>query len=341
MKQTLQERFPRLFLHPQLSKWLTIQFHQGLAPATIDAYARALLDYADFCRSLEVDFSVAQREHIAAYVHNMASRPVGKGGVQQGLANATMRQRLVAVRLCYDYLVEEQLRDDNPIKRGVYTVNKGFAGSRRGLLPHHKRLPWIPDEEQWQNIVTATDVEPLRNRLMLALAYDGALRREELCLLHTGDFDIPYRLITLRAETSKTRRSRVVHYSEATGQLYAMYLRQRFKTTKQGGLLFLSESHRNEGSPLTKWTWSKVVHAIAARAGVSQFTTHTLRHLRLTDLARAGLELHEIATFAGHKSLDTTTLYIHLSGRELADKVSKGMNAIHIWRTATINNLPL
>jgi integrase len=32
-----------------------------------------------------------------------------------------------------------------------------------------------------------------------------------------------------------------------------------------------------------------------------QFSTHTLRHLCLTDLARAGWELHAIATFAGHR----------------------------------------
>lgn len=338
MRLTIEERFPSLFLHPYMGKWLTIQIHLGLAPATLDAYARALLDYTVFCQSHKVDFSTAKRDHIAAYVHDMASRPVGNGSARRGLANATMRQRLVAVRLCYDYLVEEQLRDDNPVKRGVYTAGKGFAGSRRGLLPYYQKLPWIPDEEQWHNILAIALDEPLRNRLMFALAYDGALRREELCLLHTSDFDFAHRLITLRAETSKTRRSRVVHYSEATGQLLALYQRQRFRTTRQSGLLFLSESHRNQGQPLTKWTWSKVVNALANRAGVSRFTTHTFRHLRLTDLARAGLELHEIATYAGHKSLMTTTLYIHLSGRELADKVSRGMDAIHIWRTATINN---
>jgi hypothetical protein len=48
------------------------------------------------------------------------------------------------------------------------------------------------------------------------------------------------------------------------------------------------------------WTWSKVVRKIALRADVPRFSTHALRHLCLTDLARAGWELHAIATFAGH-----------------------------------------
>ena len=66
---------------------------------------------------------------------------------------------------------------------------------------------------------------------------------------------------------------------------------------------------------MTAWTWSKVVRSIALRAGVPAFSTHTLRHLCLTDLARSGWELHQIATFAGHRSTDTTQRYIHLSGR--------------------------
>ena len=49
---------------------------------------------------------------------------------------------------------------------------------------------------------------------MLALAYDSGLRREELCLLATGDVDPAHRLLTVRAETTKSRRGRVVPYTE-------------------------------------------------------------------------------------------------------------------------------
>lgn len=63
-----------------------------------------------------------------------------------------------------------------------------------------------------------------------------------------------------------------------------------------------------------------------------EFTTHTARHLRLTDLARANWDLHGIATFAGHRNVQTTLLYIHLSGRELAAQLAAGMDQIHAWR---------
>ena len=72
---------------------------------------------------------------------------------------------------------------------------------------------------------------------------------------------------------------------------------------------------------------------------VPQFSTHTTRHLCLTDLARMGWELHAIATFAGHRSTDSTLAYIHLSGRDLADKLARGMEQIHGWRVRTLAQL--
>ena len=63
-----------------------------------------------------------------------------------------------------------------------------------------------------------------------------------------------------------------------------------------------------------------------------KFTTHTLRHLCLTDLARSGWELHAISQFAGHRNPETTMIDIHLSGRDLQDRMDKGMAEIHAWR---------
>jgi integrase/recombinase XerD len=249
----------------------------------------------------------ASRGDVARYVRDLSTRPNPRGasvvaldsGV--GLANATLQQRLVAVRLFYDYLIEEGRRESNPVGRGRYTPGYAFRGQRqRGLVPRFTKLPWIPSDEQWAQIVDAARVEPLRNRFMLALAYDAALRREELCLLRTDDLDPALRTLRVRAETTKNRRERVVPYSAATGELLRTYLLERRMMSAARGQLFLSESHRNHGAPITTWTWSKVIRGIAARAGIPRFSTHTLRHLCLTDLARAGWELHTIATFAGH-----------------------------------------
>ena len=204
-------------------------------------------------------------------------------------------------------------------------------------MPRLQKLPWIPTEQQWLDVLAVFRGEPIRNRLMLALAYDAALRREELCSLRTDDLDPGHRMIRVRAETTKTRRGRAVPYSAATGVLFAAYLDHRATISRSRGPLFLSESRRNRAEPLSLWTWSKVVRRVALTAGVPQFSTHTTRHLCLTDLARMGWELHAIATFAGHASTDSTLRYIHLSGRELSDKLNRGMAEIHAWRISLLS----
>ena len=78
---------------------------------------------------------------------------------------------------------------------------------------------------------------------------------------------------------------------------------------------------------------------ISDRSGVPEFTTHTTRHLCLTDLARANWDVQEIATFAGHRSIQTTLLYNQLSGRELASKLEMGMAEILAWRSRILNEV--
>ncbi|TCO55939.1 hypothetical protein [Actinocrispum wychmicini] len=55
------------------------------------------------------------------------------------------------------------------------------GGHERGLVPRLTRLPWIPTEQDWLALLAAAAPEPIRKRVMLALAYGCALRREELC----------------------------------------------------------------------------------------------------------------------------------------------------------------
>ncbi|MEC3974499.1 tyrosine-type recombinase/integrase [Amycolatopsis sp. H20-H5] len=336
------EKWPVLGRHPRAAEWLQIWTDLGRAPRTIDAYARGLGEYLLVCEREGIDPLTANRSQVALFVRELTTRPSSRGpnvvvlDSGSGLANATLQQRLVSVRLFYDFLIEEGVRESNPVGRGRYTPRGGFGAGGRGLVPRMVKLPWIPNDQQWRDVLDVFRGEPVRNRVMLALAYDAALRREELCALRTDDIDPGHRMLRIRAETTKTRRGRAVPYSAATGALLAEYLVHRATFSSARGPLFLSESRRNPGQPLTLWTWSKVVRRVALAADVPQFATHTLRHLCLTDLARMGWELHAIATFAGHRSTDSTMAYIHLSGRDLAAKLNAGMAQIHSWRVETL-----
>src|SRR5262249_59674348 len=149
------ERYPTVAQHSRARTWLTIQANLELAGNTIEAYGRALEDYLTFSQRVAVVPDTASREHIVAYVHDLATGPHRQPAHRadapphSGLANATLQQRLTVVRLYYDYLVEEQLRDDNPVGRGHYTPSNGFHGTRaRGLIPHYHKLPWLPTDDQ-------------------------------------------------------------------------------------------------------------------------------------------------------------------------------------------------
>ena len=341
----LEEKWPVLGRHGAAAGWLRIWADLGRAPRTIDAYARGLAEYLEVCEREGVDPVAANRAHVAVFVRELTSRPSRHGAnvvsidSGAGLSNATIQQRLVPVRLFYDHLIEEGLRESNPVGRGKFTPGRRFGGQERGLIPRLVKLPWIPDEQQWRQVLAVAADEPIRNRVMLALAYDAALRREELCSLDSGDIDPGQRMLRIRAEHTKNRLERVVPYSAPTGVLLSDYLIRRATISRARGPLFLSESRRNYGQPVTSWTWSKVVRRIAVTAGVPRFSTHTTRHLCLTDLARMGWEVHAIATFAGHRSTESTLTYIHLSGRDLADKLNRSMQHIHGWRVEMLARL--
>jgi integrase/recombinase XerD len=308
------ERFPLISADLHACSWLTLQSRRGLAPNTLAAYSRALERYLEFLKRSSTVSVTVTRGDVGLYLASF----------QGALSNATVQQLLTVVRLFHAYLMEEGIRSNNPVTQ---------TSGGRGMVARHHKLPWIPNEEDWQAILVVARAEPIRNRAMLAFAYDAGLRREELCCLQTGDLDPSRRMLRVRAETTKGRRERVVPYSVSSSELLQQYLEQRRIFGRKRGPLFLSESRRNHGEPISIWSWSKIVLRLSRQAGVERFSTHTLRHLCLTDLARAGWDIHEIATFAGHRSIQTTLLYIHLSGRDLSLKLAAGMAQIHARRT--------
>jgi hypothetical protein len=131
-------KWPVLGRHERAAEWLSIWADLGRAPRTIDAYARGLAEYLEACERSGIDPVAATRAEVAAFVRGLRTRPSRRGGnvvaldSGAGLANATLRQRLVPVRLFYDFLVEEGVRGSNPVGRGRYTPGRRFGGAGGG-----------------------------------------------------------------------------------------------------------------------------------------------------------------------------------------------------------------
>ena len=302
-------------------RWLKLLSDLGRTQATLAAYRGALRHYFAFCRQNQIEPEKARFEDLAAYISPQLP------GMPTPAASATLQLRLSAIRLWYDFLMYLDLCTVNPLPR---SGTPGMLSSGRGLVPRVVQLPSIPADAQWQSFLIHAAASPLRDRLMLALTYYGALRRSEVTSLSIEDFDFAHRLIRIRAETTKSRRERIVCYSPAVAPVLAAHLVQMKRTGICRGALFRSASDRNPGVPLSFWTWSKTVRKWALESGMPDTSTHTFRPLRLTHLARAGWKLHELATYAGHRDLTTTQVYIHLSGRDLAARMAGAIETADI-----------
>ena len=162
----VEEKWPVLGRHERAAEWLGIWTNLGRAPRTIDAYARGLAEYLLVCERDGVDPLAANRSQVALFVRELATRPHRRGanvvaldsGV--GLSNATLQQRLVPVRLFYDFLIEEGLRDSNPVGRGRYTAGRQFGGGSRPLVATGDERAAVDDGHTAVNALLArlTDV---------------------------------------------------------------------------------------------------------------------------------------------------------------------------------------
>ena len=109
----MEEKWPVLARHERAAEWLRVWTDLGRAARTIDAYARGLAEFLEVCEDAGVDPAGASRADVAVFVRVLTSRPSRHGAnvvaidSGSGLANATLQQRLVPVRLFFDYLIEE------------------------------------------------------------------------------------------------------------------------------------------------------------------------------------------------------------------------------------------
>ena len=270
IREVRWEKYPTVSENTHARDWLKFESTRGLAANTLEAYGHNLDAYLTFLASVGAECQSVARNVIGAYIQHVAQRPAKRereGGTT--LSNATLQQHLTVIRLFYDYLVEERVCPRNPPRPPV---------GGRSLIQRHRRLPWIPSEEQWQAILQVCRQEPLRNRVMLAMSYDAALRREEICSLGTEDVDPAHRLLRIRSEATKSRRERIVPYSVPTSDLFGQYLRVRRELSRERGPLFLSESFRNLGnfSDLHRLKCDHIVYNCLARKVFGREYTKTI-----------------------------------------------------------------
>ncbi len=147
-----------------------------------------------------------------------------------------------------------------------------------------------------------------RNRAMLALLYDTAIRVGELVALRVADVDLAGRTLRVRG---KARRDRRVPLSADLARVLAAYLAE----ARSRDRLFTSAA----GAPLRTTAVNQWLRRAARRAGIAKrVSPHVFRHSFATAYLRNGGDEFTLQEILGHATLDMVRRYVHLAASDVA-----------------------
>ena len=314
--------------HPVVDEFL--EFVAGRArPNTVRAYAH----------DLKVFFQVVDKEpaevtpaDVMAFVTaQRQSRPGAERVVRisdgaGGLSSATIKRRLAAVSCLYGYLV---IRGDagvsaNPVPRGLPTRRDRREVRGVPLVRGTRRLPRILEPGQVEALMASLRTQ--RDRAMVQAMLLGALRRCEVLDLRLGDLRLgEWRVLVANG---KGGHQRIVPVSRTFFASVAAYMNDERPAEATTDRLFVVLKGPRRGQPLSAEGIDEILSGARARAGLVRGTCHELRHTCLTRLREAGMAIEALQIQAGHRSIASTRVYLHLADDWLADEYRRAAEAI-------------
>jgi integrase/recombinase XerD len=189
--------------------------------------------------------------------------------------------------------------------RFLYQVTLG----RRNVLERipfpkqPKRLPIVLSLDEVARFFAA--IVGIKHRAILMTAYAAGLRLSEVTGLRVDDID--GKRMVIRVRQAKGRKDRYVMLSPRLLTL----LRDYWKAARPADWLFPGDV---PGQPISGKAVYMVCVQAARTAGLAKHVTvHTLRHSFATHLLEAGTDLRTIQVLLGHRKLETTAIYTHVS----------------------------
>lgn len=246
---------------------------------------------------------------------------------ESGLAARTIARRLSSVAGLYSYLIA---RGDttvryNPVPRGLSTRRQ--SGSIRSrtvpLVRVPRTLPKILSPDEVDALMGALRTH--RDRSLVLAMLLGGLRRCEALGLRLSDLWVGER--RLFVSEGKGGYQRVIPVADRFFAEVGEYLhleRPECSTDR----LFVALKGPRRGQPLSAEGADEILAAGRVRAGLSHATCHELRHTCLTRLREAGMALEAVQAQAGHRSIESTRVYLHLTNDWLADEYHRAATLI-------------
>jgi site-specific recombinase XerD len=243
-----------------------------------------------------------------------------------GLELSTIQRRLSSLSGFYGYLMATGQVAVSPVVRGVST-RRSRARATRGVpvVRPVRQLPRVL--EPGEVIAVLAALRRWRDRAMVEAMVLGGLRRSEVLGLRFEDLRVGERRVFVA--DGKGGHQRWVPMSPRFFASVGEYLAQERPTSgADHEVVFVVLKGPHRGRPLTPKGLEEIVRGARARSGVTHVTCHELRHTCLTRLREAGMALEAVQAQAGHRSIESTRIYLHLANDWLAGEYRKASEAI-------------
>lgn len=219
----------------------------------------------------------------------------------------------VSVEEINSYLYRMTVHEKQSIsyfKQAVYGLRHWFR--LFGMEEKAIQMPSIKKEEKLPVVLSKQECKELfkaprllKHKFLLAFAYAGGLRMNELRMLKISDVDLNRKQIHIRQ--GKGKKDRYVVLSNLLAQKFQQYLSQ----VKPQIYLFEGQT---PSEPMGERSIQYVINEALQKTTIKkQASMHTLRHSFATHLMEDGIDIHSIQRLLGHSDIRTTIVYLHVA----------------------------
>ena len=230
---------------------------------------------------------------------------------ENNTSKSSIARKLSSLRSFYNYLVKNDI-----VKNNYFITIKN--PKKDSSLPKYvkeediDKMFLVPDTRKWIGE---------RNLLIIRMLYSTGLRVSELVNIKLDDISINDRTIKVLGKGSKER---IVVFGHNTKEALDNYLNRGRKEVDyhNSKYLFLNK----DGNRLSDRYVRKIIDDIIVKSSIEMHVSpHMLRHTFATGMLNNGADLVSVKELLGHESLNTTSIYTHVSD----DKIREIYNRAH------------
>lgn len=219
--------------------------------------------------------------------------------------SSTVSRKISCLKSFFKYMKE----------RGYVSVN--VVSSIR-YPKREKSLPKFVHYNELENMLLVSKNGEFgeRNNSIIELMYSSGVRVSELVNIKLSDIDFSNKRIRIMGKGSYERFAFFGDYASEALEKYINGKRREQTRKKENEFLFLNKNN----DKISTRGIAKVIDNIIRETSIkTKVSPHTLRHTFATHLLDNGCDLRSVQEMLGHKNINTTEVYTHITSEKLKD----------------------